>query len=246
MIRPLVSFVVPVYDRTDMLRRTVQSLFDQAADFDFEIIVVQDGSPDDTRNTVLSLQADSPVRFRTFSFAEASGTASRGRNLGIVEAKGTYVAFSDSDDISVKHRLQASVDVLRSESLDFVSGRIRFAVDPSREIDIRPFSTSEAVPLSLGLLSAVNPVVPSTVTIKRTTLLLHGGFRCSMRYREDHELWLRLAHRGARMKMVDDVFADYLLHGGNNELSLIDGDEHWAQVMMQKYRLSFDVAEWGL
>lgn len=245
MSRPEITIVVPVHDRTELLRRTILSLFAQETDHSFEIVVVQDGSPDATRNVVRSLEYDSPVPFRSFSFGEASGTASRGRNLGIAEAKGAYIAFSDSDDISRPYRLQASMDELSRAKVSFVAGRVQYVVDKSRPLDIAVGQTSEWVPLTLGLLRTMNPVVPSTVLLERDVLLSNGGFRPGMRYREDHELWLRLAYRGVRMSMSDKVLADYFIHAGNNELAFLEEDDHWRQVMLGRFTEPFATAEWG-
>lgn len=243
--QPVVSFVIPVYDRTELLRRTLTSLFAQETEFSYEIIVVQDGSPDTTRNLVRSMEYDSPAPFRSFSFSRSSGTASRGRNLGVLEARGDFVAFSDSDDVSLPMRLQTSVEGIRRESVDLVAGRVRYVQDGSRPMTIEPGATSEWVPLTEGVLLTVNPVVPSTVTVRRETLLSHGGFRTSMRYREDHELWLRLAHRGCRLSMLDSVLADYLIHDGNNELVFIDQDDRWHREMLSVYKRPFARVDWN-
>jgi glycosyltransferase involved in cell wall biosynthesis len=241
-----VSVVVPVFDRVAMLRRTLLSLIGQRTDVAYEIIIVFDGSPDDTRSVVSSIEYESSVPIRRFSFSSPSGTACRGRNLGIIEAKGQYIAFSDSDDISVDTRLQTSFDAITQLDVDLVAGRVRYVVDPSRPIEIVSGSTSEVVPLTLGLLKLVNPVAPSTVMVSRDILLAHGGFRTSLRYREDHELWLRLAHRGVSMFMLDEVLADYMIHAGNNELNFLDSDDEWSGRALRDFRLAYPREEWGV
>ena len=75
-----------------------------------------------------------------------------------------------------------------------------------------------------GALLLGNPIATSAVMVRRSVLLEHGEFRASMAYREDHELWLRLASKGATMGQVDAVMVDYLLHSGNNELAFVDED----------------------
>ena len=241
-----ISVVVPVFDRVGMLRRTLSSLIGQRTNLAYEIIIVLDGSPDDTRNVVRSIEYESSVPIRVFSYSSPSGTACRGRNLGIIEARGRYIAFSDSDDISVDKRLQTSFDSLTQLDVDLVAGKVRYMVDPSRVIEIVSGSASDCVPLTLGLLKLANPVAPSTVMVSRDILLAHGGFRTSLRYREDHELWLRLAHRGVRMFMLDEILADYTLHAGNNELMFLDSDDEWSARALRDFRLAYPREEWGL
>jgi glycosyltransferase involved in cell wall biosynthesis len=211
----------------------------------YELVVVLDGSPDSTRNVVREFEHSHPKLMRVFSYDDVSGTASRGRNRGIVESRGEFVAFSDSDDWSHPDRLVESLAFAREVGADMMCTRARYVLDGTRVLPIPEFSETSQIDLSLPVLRKVNPVVMSSAMVRRDVFLEHGGFRAGLRYREDHELWLRLAHRGCRMQMLDRVLVDYLIHGGNNELNFAGEDDFWAAEMLRVYSQSFRAFEWG-
>ena len=99
---PTVSVVIPTYNRALMVKEAIQSVLDQTYS-DFEIIVVDDGSTDDTREVVTAF-ADK-VRY---VFQENSGR-SNARNRAIHMARGRYIAFLDSDDLYMPHKLDMQV-----------------------------------------------------------------------------------------------------------------------------------------
>ena len=106
--KPLFSVIIPVYNRTELLKRAVGSVLRQ--DFaDFEVLVVDDGSADDIRSIVAGF-ADVRIRY----FRQANRGASAARNAGIEQARGEYVAFLDSDDIYLPHHLATMLAILRS------------------------------------------------------------------------------------------------------------------------------------
>lgn len=99
MTKPKFSVIIPVYNRTDLLKRAVGSVLRQ--DFgDFEVLVVDDGSVDDIRSIVEGF-SDARVHY----FRQANQGASAARNTGIDRARGEFVAFLDSDDIYLPHHL---------------------------------------------------------------------------------------------------------------------------------------------
>lgn len=230
----MVSVIIPIYDRTDILRASVKSILAQTYP-SFEVLLITDGSPRETLDVVEEFRSD--PRVRIFHFADNSGNAVRGRNKGIKEAQGEFVAFHDSDDVAAPNRLQLSVDCLSRFDVDAVHGSWRALLDGSRAIKgVRDGQVVRAQDFTIDQLLRANYVCQSTVTVRRAALLDVGGVKPEMRYREDHELWLRLMHNGYFFKAIPDILTNLRLHSGNNELNFKAQDDRWEQMMLAEYR----------
>lgn len=233
---PLVSFVIPIYDRTSVLQTAINSALGQSLQV-FEVILVTDGSPPSTLEVVELYRSDSRVRI--FNYPVSSGNAVRGRNKGILEARGRYIAFLDSDDVAAPDRLEVCLPILESGQADVVYGGWRAILDGTREIDGMTHGQEVYSPdCDLALLEQICVPCQSTVMVRREALLRTGFLKPKMQYREDHELWARLAYHGAIFKSVPRVLADLRLHSGNNELNFKDNDAHWKGMLREEYHLS--------
>lgn len=104
---PKVTVIIPTYNRGDMLRRAIDSVLNQTYK-DFELIIVSDGSTDET-NKVVASYADLRIRF--FKHDKSKG-ASAARNTGLQAAKGEYIAFLDDDDEWEKNKLELQMPVI--------------------------------------------------------------------------------------------------------------------------------------
>jgi O-antigen biosynthesis protein len=223
--KPEFSVIVPVYDRTQKLRESIKSLLRQTFE-NIEVILICDGSPDETLGVVYGLEEDQ--RVRVFRYNDNSGNACRGRNKGIEIARGNFVAFHDSDDIAHHLRFERTFDVLKDNLFDGVYGATRILLDGTRRIEgIENGQLLDPPEFDFDLLKQINLMMTCSVTVRRELLLKFGRFREEMRYREDHELWLRLAHHGCRWKRADGLLCYYRVHAGNAELVLRGNDEHW-------------------
>jgi O-antigen biosynthesis protein len=230
----LVSVVIPIYDRTTLLKESIESILRQSYR-DFEIILVCDGSPPETLAIVRDYERNNP-KVRAFYFKNNSGNAVRGRNKGIKEARGKYLAFHDSDDVADRHRLKWSVAAIEQSNADVVYGGWRAIVDGSRNIDLKNGQEIFSDDCDLDSLRKACVPCQSTVMAKVDCLRAVGGLNEKMRYREDHELWLRLAHRGYRFKAIHEILTNLRLHGGNLEVKFKSDDAHWARLMMDEYQ----------
>jgi len=170
------SFVVPVYNRTQKLRESVRSLLSQTYQ-NFEIILVCDGSPEETMEVVQELAESEKVRY--FSYKNNSGNACRGRNKGIVEARGDYVCLHDSDD---HERLSRTKETIEEKGAEAVYGTTKIVTDGTREIEgIENGQLLDPPEFDFDLMKKVNIPMTCSVTVKRELLLRHGGFREEMR-----------------------------------------------------------------
>jgi len=106
---PIVSVIIPIYNRAHVLARAIQSVLDQTYQ-DFEIIVVDDGSTDNTEEIVKSFN---DPRIRYIRHEENKGAAAA-RNTGIKAAKGEFIAFQDSDDKWLPEKLEKQMKVFEN------------------------------------------------------------------------------------------------------------------------------------
>ncbi len=98
--KPFISVVIPTYNRADLIGETIESLLSQTYD-NFELVIVDDGSKDNTAEVVAAFK-DDRVRY----FPKENGERGAARNYGVKAARGTYVTFIDSDDIAYPFALE--------------------------------------------------------------------------------------------------------------------------------------------
>ncbi len=231
------SVVIPIYDRTEELREAIESVLRQSFQ-NFELLLICDGSPRKTLDVVESYLSHPKVR--AYFFQDNSGTPCRGRNKGIEMSRGRYVAFLDSDDRAESYRLERTLFHFIARNVDVVGGAIRYMTggDACRGFyDGQIGFTTEY--FDYNQLVEGNRLSICTVAVKRKLLIQYGGFREEMRYREDHELWLRLAYCGSRFYNSPEVFADYRIHEGNAELLYFENDSHWKNMALKNHTKDF-------
>lgn len=231
-VYPLVSVVIPIYDRTDVLIASIESILNQ--DYpNLELLLVCDGSPKETLDIVKSYEKHPKVR--AFYYPDNSGNAVRGRNRAICEAKGKYLAFQDSDDVALPNRISLSVEYAEMHNADVVYGGWRALMDGSRDLPLENHQEVFSPDCDYDFLREVCVPCQSTVMVRLSALHNVGGLKPKMRYREDHELWARLAYFGYKFKAIPKVLTELRLHAGNLELQFKGDDEHWRLLMLEEH-----------
>jgi glycosyltransferase involved in cell wall biosynthesis len=184
---PYVSVIIPTYNRGRMLEEAVASVL--AQDYQaFELIVVDDGSTDDTREILASFEQD------IFVIHQKNQGVSRARNAGILAASGQLIAFLDSDDLWLPQKLSTQVGFFSThlEALvcqteeTWIRNGIR--VNPKRRHKKRSGMIFEPS-LQLCLVS------PSAVMMRRRLFDEVGLFDEGLPACEDYDLWLRVSCR---------------------------------------------------
>jgi glycosyltransferase involved in cell wall biosynthesis len=199
--RPLVSVVVPTYNRAHLLRRAIKSVLAQTFS-DFELIIVDDGSTDETNEAVEEFD-DPRIRFIR---QPVRGGANRARNRGIEASRGEWVAFLDSDDEWLPRRLEAQVKRLQQD--DPMGATVGYCLivkhnDLTQETRPSRKSVHEGDVFDDLLLDRM-PKATSAYMVKRSALLEVDGFDETMPSRQDIDLWLRLAQAGNRFAAVSE------------------------------------------
>jgi glycosyltransferase involved in cell wall biosynthesis len=188
---PLVSVIIPVYNRRKLLADAVRSVLMQSFG-DLELIVVDDGSDDGTVHSLGPLSADPRIRLLA---PPRSGMAGAVRNRGAAAARGRWLAFLDSDDIWLPEKLSQQFSLLRE--LGSLGRHPR--IIHGREVWLRgdriisqkgQRHRRDGEIFSDALAKCI--IGPSTVMMERRLYLESGGFREDLEIAEDYEFWLRI------------------------------------------------------
>jgi len=185
-MNPKVSVVIPTYNSAQFIVETLESVFAQTYE-DYEIIVVDDGSTDNTREVL------KPYMSRIRYIYKENGGASSARNLGIKSAEGEYIAFLDSDDLWMPEKLEKQMEYFQTNpdcGLVY-SDCIRIDSDGVYLPQSDVYSKVSGY-IFLKLLEGF--VLPtSTVIAKVECFGIAGYFDENLERCEDYDLWLRIA-----------------------------------------------------
>jgi glycosyltransferase involved in cell wall biosynthesis len=186
---PRVSVVIPVHDRADRIRPTLDSVRAQTFS-DLELIVVDDGSTDGVADVVSAAQPTA----RIVRLDRNTG-ASAARNRGVAEARGELIAFLDSDDLWSPDKLALQVDDFdrypdaSMSFTDVIYGRTGTRQVYSRAHRFQPDRLFEQI------LEGI-PILPSAILLRKRDFERVGGFDAEIAVAEDRDLYLRLAAIG--------------------------------------------------
>jgi GT2 family glycosyltransferase len=210
---PAVSVVIPTYNRAADLRRCLESLAAQTFT-DFEVLICDDGSVDETSDVASSFSGRLEVRYEN---AENFGGPARPRNRGIAAARGQYIAFLDSDDWWTPEKLDRSVAALVSGA-DVVYHDLYIVRTANQQRFGKRLRSSEPLsPMFHALLCTGMSIPNSSVVTRRTLLQEIGGIseNRDLVSIEDYDTWIRLARLTERFARLPDCLG-YYWQGGNN------------------------------
>lgn len=185
MTTPVISVIIPVYNRRNLLERALESVLRQTCD-DFECIVADDCSSDDCA----SLPQFEYPRINYVRLKYRSGVA-KARNVGVLHAHAPWIAFLDSDDEWFPEKLR--------KQIDYVNRNPTYRILQSREwwirhgVKVNPPKTHlkrEGDLFEISLKRCM--ITPSSVVLRKTLFEETGGFNEALPACEDYDLWLRI------------------------------------------------------
>jgi glycosyltransferase involved in cell wall biosynthesis len=216
---PLISVIIPAYNRPDELKRALNSLVTQSRR-DFEVIVCDDGSRDDLQSIVMRFKDRLDVHYIRI---DNSGGPARPRNMAITHARGVWISFLDSDDWWDDDRIERVAQALH-EDTDFVYHPLRVVtadgIKGRRERRSVIGEPMRGDPLTHFALFG-NPIPNSAAVVRRRALDGIGGIcEDSMLVAlEDCDAWMRLVETGIKPIFIPDVLGSYWV--GNDGISKI-------------------------
>jgi glycosyltransferase involved in cell wall biosynthesis len=209
---PTVSVIIPAYNTAEFITETLDSVFQQTFT-NFEVIVVNDGSPDTGKlEAVLE-----PFRNRIVYLKQENRGLSGARNTAIRQARGEYLAFLDSDDMWLPRYLETQlnfleknpgVDAVYCDSLQF--GDFRLTDQTFMEM------CPSIGPVTLESVISCRCQVCVSATVARHKAVVHAGlFDEELRSVEDWDLWIRLIYRGGTIAYHKAVLGRRRLRPGS-------------------------------
>ena len=205
---PTATVVIPTRNRLPLLQGAVASALAQEG-VDVEVIVVDDGSTDDTSQRLAEI---GDPRLRVIRHEVSKGVAPA-RNRGIAEASGEWVATLDDDDLWSPEKLRRQIDAAEERGAGFsYAGAVHF--DERRRV-IAVQRPPEAERLAAALLeSSAIPAGASNVVARADLLRAVGGFDESLFHLADWDMWLQLSEN-AGAAAVEQTLVGYFKHPAN-------------------------------
>ncbi|MBU1691269.1 MAG: glycosyltransferase [Gammaproteobacteria bacterium] len=237
-----VSVVIPAYNSALFLQETVESVRQQTTPV-HEIIVVDDGSTDETEQVIQSLGRD------IVYIRQTNAGVSAARNRGITQATGEIIAFLDADDLWLPQKVEKQVKVLLSNP------EVALVATDRADIDVQGgflldslfkhrgfyefFSElgNNPIPQALSRLMQVNFIPTSSVMVRKSALVRVGVFNTNIRYGEDLDLWARIASQHA-IVCVPEVLMHYRRHGSN-------ATQATENLLLDLVRVMKNIRSWG-
>ena len=207
-----VSVIIPTYNRKNLLKRALNSVSSQTY-VPHEIIVVDDGSSDGTKDWVLET-----FPYVRYIYQDNSGVSSA-RNAGIEEAKGSWIAFLDSDDEWMPDKLEKQEIAINDSKEAWLCHTNEFWVRNSVRVNQMKKHQKYGGYIFENCLDICR-ISPSSVLIKKEVFEMVGLFDESLKVCEDYDLWLRIT------SVLPIIFLDQPLiikYGGHaDQLSRVD------------------------
>lgn len=178
-----VSVVIPVYNNKGVIK-AIESVLNQEDYNDYEIIVVDDGSKDDTYEVLAGYVERENKEDIIKVIKQPNQGPAAARNNGIKAARGKYIAFLDSDDSWYNEKLKIQMDLFKKDKdLKLVSSTFNNNMfNNLKDIEI----------LNLKMMLFRNYIYTSTVVVEKKVLEDLGCFNQKQKYSEDYDLWLRV------------------------------------------------------
>jgi len=241
---PKVSIVTPTYNRARFIREAVESVLAQTMP-NWELLIVDDGSTDDTREVLASYLADERIQY----IYQPNQGQSVARNAALAKARGEFVGFLDSDDLWRAQKLERQLSIFEAQpDVHIVHGDESIIDEHGLEIsqeNMRRYSGNIA-----AQLLADNSVSITTALVKRECFDEMGLFQASHGVADDYDLWLRFSVRyrfyyesgivASYRVMADQISSDKRRRFAANEAIIDSFLEQFG------YALTAQEKRWGL
>lgn len=186
MTSPLVSVIIPTYNRAHYIAASIQSALDQTYPH-LEVIVIDDGSTDNT--------AEILTRFddRVHCIKQVNQGVAAARNTGLAQVQGQYIAFLDSDDLWLPDKLEKQIAALEARpEVGLIHSRMMEIDEHGNALNTETYTEDDLRGHIYKRLLRGVPIITSSVVVRQSVIAHIGSFD-HMRMGEDSDLWVRIA-----------------------------------------------------
>ena len=211
-MKPLISIIIPTYQRCSKLKIALKSVFSQTYD-NYEILIIDDGSKDGTKEMVESFNDERIF----YIWQNHSGCPANPRNKGIKAAKGEWVAFLDSDDWWSPNKLKNCMHYSNNE-VDLIYHDLEIASDKQNFFKRKIIKTRQLKkPVLIDLLLNGNLISNSSVIVRRKFLISVGYIdeREELTAAEDYHTWLKISKLTDKFLYIPQQLGYYFDHSQN-------------------------------
>ena len=201
---PEVSVILPVYNGAAYLKEAIDSILAQTFT-DFELLVINDGSTDGSESIITSY---TDKRVQHLKNERNSGLVFS-LNRGVKEAKGTYIARMDADDVALPERLEKQLAYLQSNRADIVATRVKLIDATGNSLPDWDEDRDHLTQAEIRRYLRRNNCIAHPTVMGKTALFRSYPYRFKQHYSEDYDLWLRMAAEGVRIEKIAEPL---LLH----------------------------------
>lgn len=198
----MLSVIMPVYNGEAYIKEAIESIIAQReTNITIEIIIVDDGSTDTTREIIEALQNPN-IRY----IHQPNSGPSKARNTGILHAQGSLIAFLDADDCWPLHKLKHQLSFLEeNQNVDVVGGLIDYFYMPGSEY------RKEQIKIDTPVFN----VQLGGLVVRKKVFDTVGYFNEQLRFSEDQDWILRIKESGITMFILNEIVLLYRIHPGN-------------------------------
>jgi glycosyltransferase involved in cell wall biosynthesis len=203
-----VSVIIPTYNAARYIGKAIESVLAQTYK-DYEIIVVDDGSTDNTREVLI------PYENHIHYIYQENQKLPAARNAGVAASSGQYLTFLDSDDLLLPDKLALQISSLEAQSkIGLIASGWQYINEEGQLLgELRPWLNSSVINMESLLFQGLAPV--HAVLVRRSWFDDIGGFDSSLPYCEDMDFWYRLYLSGCEMSWEPAIVCQYRIHDAN-------------------------------
>lgn len=226
-----VSVVIPTYNRSSFVLDAIRSVTDQQYE-PLEILVIDDGSTDDTKEKLAHLNAQDVIRY----IYQHNQGRSAARNKGISLATGDFIAFLDSDDLFEPGKLAKQVEFFANHpQVGLVHGGYVKFDESGKDLGYRNTSWFSGWIYPKMLLVWYTLLATPTVMVRKAALEEVGGFDESFVIAEDLDLWRRIARKYS-FGYINQSLARIRIHAGNTSKDAISATREFERYLHKAFQ----------